>query len=140
MNGSKVHVGAVLLAWLGIQIILFGLAYGWVAIYAYGINPGHDEAFYEAYALMSSPIIGILASFPACYAAAAWLRRRVGEPDVLASVLACGVLVIAIDVGSTLALAEASDLWLCILAIPLKIAGGWLAVRGVRGGEEAVAA
>ena len=140
MRISDVRWAWVGLGFLAVNVVLFGLAYGWVAVYAYGIEPGHDAAFYEAYAQGSSPIIGILASLPACYAVARWIRRSVDASHVLATVAAAGVLVVAVDVGSVLAIGTASDLWMCALAVPLKIAGGALVLRGVRASQPVVAA
>lgn len=106
------------------------------------LETGHDAAFYESYAKVSSPIIGILASLPACYGMTRWIRRRVGDADALATVVAAGALVIVVDVVTMLALAPLSEFWTCAVAVPLKIVGGWLALRGVgseASGEAAVA-
>jgi len=140
MKGSKVRIGAGLLGLFGVLFILYGLAYGWVAVYAYAIEPGHEAAFYEAYAQISSPIIGVLASGPACYLAARFIRRHVGDRDAWATTIAAGAVLILMDVITVIAFATPAQAVMCLLAIPLKIAGGWLALRGGRAPESLVAA
>ena len=139
MSRHNVRFGAVLVAWLGIQVVLYGLAFGWVWIYSVAIEPGHDHAFYEAYAQVSSPIVAILASLPACWLAARWIRSRVGEASAIPTAIAAGALLVAIDVGATVALVPLEDAWICLVAVPLELAGGWLALRGIRTGEPALA-
>lgn len=67
-----------LAAALVLHIILIALAVAWVAFYSNVVEPGHDPAFYEAHAQVSSPIVSVLAGGPVFYLVAAWLTRRRG--------------------------------------------------------------
>ena len=58
--------------------IMIALAVAWVAFYSYVVEPGHDQAFYDAHAQVSSPIVSVLAGGPVFYLVAAWLARRSG--------------------------------------------------------------
>ena len=68
-----------ILAALLLHIAMIALAVAWVALYSYALDPGHDRAFYEAYAGRSSPIVSLLAGGPVFYLAAALLTRRRGS-------------------------------------------------------------
>ena len=47
----------------------------WVAIYSYWIEPGHDAAFYEAYAQRAAPYSSIIAGMPLVYLFGRWVGR-----------------------------------------------------------------
>jgi hypothetical protein len=66
-------------AWLLLHIVMIALAFAWVAFYSYLIEPGHESAFYEAYAGRSSPIVSLVAGGPVFYLVAGWLTRRRGS-------------------------------------------------------------
>ena len=42
------------------EIVLIALAFLWVFIYSTTINTGGDEAYYQAYAQVASPVVAIL--------------------------------------------------------------------------------
>ena len=67
--------GAALL----LHIVMIALAVAWVAFYSYALEPGHDQAFYEAHAAVASPIVSVLAGGPVFYLVASWLTRRRGS-------------------------------------------------------------
>jgi hypothetical protein len=67
--------GAVLL----MEAVMIALAFGWVAFVSYGLDPGRDPAYYEAYAQRSSPVVALVAGAPV-FGAFGWLcARRAGE-------------------------------------------------------------
>ncbi len=59
-------------------VIMIALAVAWVAFYSYVVEPGHDRAFYDAHAQVSSPIVSVLAGGPGFYLVASRLARRRG--------------------------------------------------------------
>jgi hypothetical protein len=59
--------------------VMIALAFAWVAFHAYVVEPGHDQAYYEAYAQVSSPIVSVVAGGPVFWLAASWLTRRLGR-------------------------------------------------------------
>ncbi len=63
--------GALLL-----HVVMIALAVAWVAFYSYALEPGHGQAFYEAYAGRSSPIVSPVAGGPVFYLVAWRLARR----------------------------------------------------------------
>ena len=58
--------------------VMIALAFAWVAFYSWVVDPGHDPAYYEAHAAVSSPIVSVVAGGPVFYLVAAWLARRRG--------------------------------------------------------------
>ena len=64
-------IGAALLLFA----IMIALAVAWVAFYSYVVEPGHDRAFYDAHAQVSSPIVSVVAGGPVFYLVASWLAR-----------------------------------------------------------------
>jgi hypothetical protein len=58
---------------------MIALAVAWVAFYSYVIEPGHDQAFYEAYAGRAGPIVSLVAGGPVFYLVAWRLARRRGD-------------------------------------------------------------
>lgn len=66
--------GALLL-----HVVMIALAIAWVAFYSYLLEPGHDQAFYEAYAGRSGPIVSLVAGGPVFYLFAWQLTRRRGN-------------------------------------------------------------
>lgn len=65
---------------LGVAVFLMvlnvSIAYGVVAVYAYLIEPGHEQAFYEAAAQRIAPWSSIFAGIPLFYFASRFLARR----------------------------------------------------------------
>jgi hypothetical protein len=66
--------GALLL-----HVVMIALAVAWVAFYSYALEPGHDQAFYEAYAGRSGPIVSLAAGGPVFYLVASRLSGRRGN-------------------------------------------------------------
>ena len=64
-------LGATLL----VLVINVAISVLWVAIYSYLIEPGHDVAFYEAYAQVSAPYSSIIAGMPLVYLFGRWVAR-----------------------------------------------------------------
>jgi uncharacterized membrane protein YjjP (DUF1212 family) len=63
-----------------LHLVLVALAVAWVAFYSHILVTGHDQAFYEAHAQRSGPVVSLLAGGPAFFLAAAWLTRRSNGP------------------------------------------------------------
>jgi hypothetical protein len=64
-------VGAAILLF----IVMIALAVAWVTFFSYVIEPGHDPAFYEAHAQVSSPIVSVVAGGPVFWLVAFRLAR-----------------------------------------------------------------
>ncbi|MDH3222558.1 MAG: hypothetical protein OEO23_02490 [Gemmatimonadota bacterium] len=64
-------LGATLL----VMALNVAVSYVWVAVYAFFIEPGHDGAFYEAYAQTAAPYSSIIAGIPLVYFFGRWVAR-----------------------------------------------------------------
>lgn len=116
-------LGAIIL-----HAAMIALAVAWVALYSYALDPGHDAAFYEAYAAQASPIVSVVAGGPVFFLVARWLkwRRSGGRTPWISTalyLLTDAALLAAVGgLGSPVALAFLGG-------GVLKIAGTALAVR-----------
>jgi hypothetical protein len=118
-------------------VLNYGASFVWVFIYSTAINPGHDEAFYQAYAQqaapMSSVIVGPVIFFIAgfVFARGRTLGRALGVAAVIAGTY------IALD-STLLTLLGAWPAIIPIAALSFStkmaacLAGAWLAARGRR--------
>ena len=73
-----------------IVLMILNLAASWVAvaIYAYMINPGHEDAFYHAAAQDIAPWSSVIAGFFLFFAAGYWFAKRKPERNGIAFGLA----------------------------------------------------
>jgi hypothetical protein len=111
-------LGLGLLAMLLVVLV----AFAWVYFYSVAIAPGHDGAFYQAYAQRVAPISGILAGIP-IFLGAGWLAARGPGADRAALLpAACYILL-------DLVLLTASGLWPPLWSLALsyltKLAACW---------------
>ncbi len=70
------QVFIVLGAYVTAEIFLVACAYLWVFIYSMFINTGGNNAYYEAYAQISSPVVAVLLAGPAFFVIGRFMRRR----------------------------------------------------------------
>jgi hypothetical protein len=117
---------------LGMLALLLNVlvAFAWVFFYSVAIAPGHDGAFYQAYAQRVAPISAIVAGVPILFAAG-WLAARGARAEHAALLPAAAYIII------DLALVAGSGLWPPAWALALSYltklaaawAGGRLAIR-----------
>jgi hypothetical protein len=109
---------------LGLLAMLLNVAvaFAWVYFYSVAIAPGHDGAFYQAYAQRVAPISGIIAGIP-IFLAAGWLAAR-GRGAERAALLPAAAYIL-LDI----ALVTISGLWPPFWSLPLsyatKLAAAW---------------
>jgi hypothetical protein len=119
--GGKVIARGVGLAVLAMAICVL-LAFGWVWFYSMFVDPGHDGAFYQAYAQRVAPLISIAAGIPLLFLAG-WLNAR-GTDHVFAP-LVPAVAYIVIDVVLLAASGLWPAAWSVILSYLTKLASAW---------------
>ena len=79
------------------MVINVACAFLWVFIYSMLIAPGQDEAFYQAYAMRSSPWSSVIAGMPILFGAG-WLLARWHGGGWRTGICA-GLAYVAIDVA-----------------------------------------
>lgn len=61
---------------LGVMIVNVLISILYVIVYSYLIDPGHDEAYYQAHAQVAAPYSSILAGIPLMFLAGRWLGGK----------------------------------------------------------------
>lgn len=131
------RVLAILGAWLVLEVVMVGLAVGWVAIYSHLIAPGHAVGHYEAYAQRVTPWVALSLSAPVFGAFGFLCARRRGRSGAAFALTVTWVL-LAIDAAFIGMMAgTAADAWFVFAAAGvLKLGGVLLGGRlGTRAGN-----
>jgi Kef-type K+ transport system membrane component KefB len=119
----------VLALTLLLEVVMIGLAFGWVAFYSYLIHPGEVEAYYSGYAQVASPIVSLIAG-PAVFGVMARILRSRGSGRsrevwiVLAAYLILDILVVLFAAEDV-----ASNLLFWVPSGFTKAAGVWIGAR-----------
>jgi hypothetical protein len=61
---------------LGVMIVNVLISVLYVVVYSYLIDPGHDEAFYQAHAQVAAPYCSIVAGIPLMFLAGRWIGNK----------------------------------------------------------------
>lgn len=70
----------------------------YMVFYAYLINPGHDEQFYQEYVKTSAPICSIVFGIPLFYVVCRWLVGKWEKDFALKSAISVWIVYALIDV------------------------------------------
>jgi hypothetical protein len=122
--------GRIIVRGLGLGALAMALnvlvAFAWVFLYSVAIAPGHDGAFYQAYAQRVAPISAVLAGVPILFAAG-WLAARGPRPQPAALLPAAAYIIL------DLLLVAAGGLWPSAWSLALsyltKLAAAWAGGR-----------
>ena len=61
---------------LGVMIINVVISILYVVVYSFLIDPGHDEAYYQAHAQVAAPYSSIIAGIPLMFLAGRWIGGK----------------------------------------------------------------
>jgi hypothetical protein len=116
---------------LGVVAMLLNVlvAFAWVFFYSVALAPGHDGAFYQAYAQRVAPISGIVAGVP-IFLAAGWLAARGPGAERAALLPAASYIVLDLLLLSISGLWPA--MWLLALSYITKAAAAFAGGRLVK--------
>jgi hypothetical protein len=59
-----------------ILILNVAMSFLYIAFYSYFINPGHDEQFYQEYAMSAAPYCSIITGIPIFYFVCRWISSK----------------------------------------------------------------
>lgn len=86
-------LGATLL----VMAVNVGISYLWVAFYSLLIEPGHDAAYYQAYAQVAAPYTSIVAGIPLVYLFGRWVARWGQRESPMRNALALWAIYLGLD-------------------------------------------
>jgi len=122
--------GKVILRGIGLGVLALLLnvlvAFLWVFFYSVAVAPGHDGAFYQAYAQRVAPISAILAGLPILFAAG-WLTAR-GSGAVLPALVPAATYIL-LDLVLNAIGGLSPPLWSLALSYLTKIGAAWAGGR-----------
>lgn len=111
---------------LAAMLLIVAIAFGWVWFYSVAIAPGHDGAFYQAYAQRVAPISGIIAGIP-IFLAAGWVAAR--GPGADRAALLPAAAYILLDLVLLIASGLWPPLWSLAVSYLTKLAACWFGGR-----------
>ena len=122
---------AVLGAYVVLEVVLVSMAFLWVFIYSVAIYSEGDQAHYEAYAQVSSPVVAVLLAGPVFFLVARWMRGRWPGEALRMALATC---VLGLVVGATLVILGevenlAFSLTMVVLATATTAAGAVVGAR-----------
>ena|SRR5687768_2485902 len=63
---------------LGVMVVNVALSVLYMVVYSYVIDPGHDQAYYEAHIAIAAPYCSIVAGIPLMFLVGWWVGMRPG--------------------------------------------------------------
>jgi hypothetical protein len=117
--------GTVLLAFLVTEVAMIASAFLWVFIYSVAIHSGGDDAFYQAYAQVASPVVAVVMAGPIFWAMGRFMRRLGERAWSVARAVVILNLVIDGAVVATMAQDVPYNVGMSVLAACGKVAGAY---------------
>lgn len=99
----------------------------YMVVYSYLIDPGHDEAFYQAYAQLSAPYSSIVAGMPLMFLAGRWIGGKFPKGNSVKAALLVWLVYFLLDfaiVSAVGALAQIALLF--VISFATKFAAAYL--------------
>jgi hypothetical protein len=112
------------------MVLNVALSFVWVLIYSTMIEPGHDEAYYQAYAMQAAPWCSVVAGIPILFAAGWILARWHGGGWRIG--IAAGIAYMVLDLGIVLAAGA-----IAALGAVVAISGATKLAAAALGGQSA---
>ena len=82
---------------LGVMFVNILISVLFIVVYSYLIDPGHDEAYYQAYAQFSAPYSSIVAGIPLMFVAGRWISSKFPEGNGIKASLLVWLVYFVID-------------------------------------------
>jgi hypothetical protein len=84
---------------LGVMIVNVLISVLYVAVYSYLIDPGHEAAYYQAYAQVAAPYSSIIAGIPLMFLAGRWIGGKFAKGNSVKAALLVWLLYFCIDLA-----------------------------------------
>lgn len=82
---------------LGVMIVNVLVSVLYVAVYSYVIDPGHDDAYYQAHAQIAAPYCSIVAGIPLMFLAGRWIGGKFPKGNSVKAALLVWLVYFLID-------------------------------------------
>ena len=112
---------------LGVMILNVLISVLYMVAYGYLIDPGHDGAYYQAYAQVAAPYSSIIAGIPLMYLAGRWIGRKFSKGNSVKAALLVWLMYFIIDLSvivATGAMAQVAILF--SISFVTKLAAAYL--------------
>ncbi len=112
---------------LGVMIVNVLISVLYVVVYSYAIDPGHDRAYYEAYAQVAAPYSSIIAGIPLMCLAGRWIGGKFPKDNSVKAALLVWLVYFILDfaiIAAAGALAQIAVLF--IISFVTKLGAAFL--------------
>ncbi len=82
-----------------VLVINVAISVLYIVAYSYLIDPGHDEAYYQAYAQLSAPYSSIIAGMPLMFLAGRWAGNKFSKGNSIMAALLVWFVYFLIDIA-----------------------------------------
>ena len=82
---------------MGVMIVNVLISVLCVVVYSYAIDPGHDEAYYQAYAQVAAPYCSIVAGIPLMFLAGRWIGGKFAKGNSVKAALLVWLVYFILD-------------------------------------------
>jgi hypothetical protein len=118
---------------IAVMVLNVAISFGVVWVYSL-FEPGHPQAFYNAFALKAAPVSSVVFGAPLMFLAGLLIARKRSRRDGLIAAAAVSLLYMAIDLAMLLSYQPGPEIWFWgALSYTTKIGaallGGWMATR-----------
>lgn len=112
---------------LGVLIVNVLTSVLYVVVYSYSIDPGHDEAYYQAHAQVAAPYSSIIAGIPLMFLAGRWIGGKFPKGNSVRAALLVWLAYFLLDfaiIAAAGALAQIALLF--VISFATKFAAAYL--------------
>ncbi|MBP6002201.1 MAG: hypothetical protein KA746_02090 [Pyrinomonadaceae bacterium] len=88
---------------LGVMILNVLISVLYMVAYGYLIDPGHDAAYYQAYAQFAAPYSSIIAGIPLMYLAGRWIGGKFPKGNSVKAALLMWLIYFLLDLAIVVA-------------------------------------
>ena len=112
---------------LGVMIVNVLISVLYVVVYSYLIDPGHDEAYYQAHAQVAAPYSSIIAGIPLMFLAGRWIGTKFSKGNSVRAALLVWLFYFLIDITVVVAVGALDRIALLfIISFVTKFAAAYL--------------
>lgn len=126
------RVARVVGAALVVMVVNVAISVLYMVVYSYAIEPGHENAFYQAHARFAAPYSSIIAGIPLMYLAGRWVGRAGPPGQAIASALGVWIVYAIIDLAIVIPTGSSRLIPLVIISLLTKLAAAYFGGVGAK--------